>query len=265
MSETSIREYLESHNIYPERNYRSSYGMYLSPIRYERKASFKVDYIKDVFYDFSIQKGGGLKVLKFYMNNGHVVYAKSKTKKINIKLENKIWKIQKVVSEELFRYAFERKIAKQVLDKYCVEIHYGYYERYPLKALGFKNDSEGYEFRFKDSKERKGCLINKDITTYYNSMYSDVCLFEGFMDFFSFKTLYPNFESNYLILNSTSQVKKSFVFLNKHQRIFGFLDLDSEGDRVTGLLNNHYPKKFYDKRSLYKGYGDLNEYLIEKH
>jgi|GEM_PF-5548214 len=85
--------------------------MYLSPLRKEKRASFKVDYTKDVFIDFGLQKGGNLEVLKFYMEKDYVKYPKPKTKNIDIKLENKIWKIQKVTSEELLRYAFEQEVS----------------------------------------------------------------------------------------------------------------------------------------------------------
>lgn len=57
-----IREYLARHDILP-RYERNGYGMYLSPLREERTPSFKVNYQKDLWYDFGIGEGGTLLAL----------------------------------------------------------------------------------------------------------------------------------------------------------------------------------------------------------
>lgn len=57
-----IREYLAHRGILP-RYERNGYGMYLSPLREERTPSFKVNYQKDLWYDFGIGEGGTLLAL----------------------------------------------------------------------------------------------------------------------------------------------------------------------------------------------------------
>ena len=57
-----IREYLARRGILP-RYERNGYGMYLSPLREERTPSFKVNYQKDLWYDFGIGEGGTLLAL----------------------------------------------------------------------------------------------------------------------------------------------------------------------------------------------------------
>lgn len=47
-----IRDYLVKRGIAP-RQENSRYGFYLSPLRDEQDASFKVDYVQNLWYDFA--------------------------------------------------------------------------------------------------------------------------------------------------------------------------------------------------------------------
>ena len=47
----SIRQFLARRGIQPKYE-RNGYGMYLSPLREERTPSFKVDYVRNLWYDF---------------------------------------------------------------------------------------------------------------------------------------------------------------------------------------------------------------------
>ena len=58
----SIRDFLARRGIQPKYE-RNGYGMYLSPLREERTPSFKVNYQKDLWYDFGIGEGGTLLTL----------------------------------------------------------------------------------------------------------------------------------------------------------------------------------------------------------
>ena len=49
----SIRDFLARRGIQPKYE-RSGYGMYLSPLREERTPSFKVDYVRNLWYDFGL-------------------------------------------------------------------------------------------------------------------------------------------------------------------------------------------------------------------
>ena len=53
----SIKEFLSEIGIEPAQN-RGGYGMYNSPLRNENTASFKVDYQKNLWYDFGTSEGG---------------------------------------------------------------------------------------------------------------------------------------------------------------------------------------------------------------
>ena len=55
----SIQNYLAEIGITPKIE-KPGYGMYLSPLREERTASFKVDYQKNLWYDFGADEGGSI-------------------------------------------------------------------------------------------------------------------------------------------------------------------------------------------------------------
>ena len=74
-------------------------------------------------------------------------------------------------------------------------------------GIGFKNDSDGFEIRNSYSKI---CLGKKDMTTIENDSNS-LRIFEGFVDFLSFKNVENYLEkepADYLILNSVSMINK---------------------------------------------------------
>ena len=58
----SIRDFLARRGIQPKYE-RNGYGMYLSPLREERTPSFKVDYVRNLWYDFGLGEGGTLLTL----------------------------------------------------------------------------------------------------------------------------------------------------------------------------------------------------------
>ena len=58
----SIRLFLARRGIQPKYE-RNGYGMYLSPLREERTPSFKVDYVRNLWYDFGSGEGGTLRTL----------------------------------------------------------------------------------------------------------------------------------------------------------------------------------------------------------
>jgi DNA primase len=59
IKQINIQAYLEQMNIYPVKDY-GYYGMYHCPYREDRNASFKVDYSKNIWYDFGTNKGGSI-------------------------------------------------------------------------------------------------------------------------------------------------------------------------------------------------------------
>lgn len=59
----AITEFLQEHGYQPT-SVKGNNWWYLSPLRNELTASFKVDVNKNVWYDFGLGKGGNLRTLK---------------------------------------------------------------------------------------------------------------------------------------------------------------------------------------------------------
>jgi hypothetical protein len=264
MSHSNIKDFLVSKNIHPTKDY-GTYGMYLSPLREEKRASFKVDYQKELFIDYKTKKGGNLAKLRQLLSDVKITSTFiKKTKTINQNLKNCIWNAQKIQDSHLLNYLLKRGISEKVIEKYCLEVDYGYYQKYPRKAVAFINDTDGYELNYNGNvhPKFKGTLLNKNITTFYKNTVKSACVFEGFIDFLSFKTLYPEVtEMNFLILNSTNQLKKGIDFLKKHNNIYCLLDNDIVGNKTTNIILELFPNNSIDKRKFYNKYKDINDYL----
>ncbi len=126
-------------------------------------------------------------------------------------------------------------------------------------AIGFRNDAGGLELR---NHFFKGCIPPKDISLKCNS--SDVCsVFEGFMDYLSAMQL-GIIDSDWLVLNSVSNVEKAVKALQGYERIECFLDNDDAGRRTFQRLHDCFGEKVIDRSALYADYKDLNEFLLSK-
>ena len=240
----------------------------------EKTASFKIDTKINKFYNFSEGVGGNtldmivhyhnfsvseaLKFLNcnilcfpFHQQTNHIVKAKKEYKIIKLKL---------LEHKALIEYLNSRKINIDIAKKYCQEIQYELNSK-KYFAISFKNDKNGYEVR---NKIFKGCLGKKEITTINNN--SDVVsLFESWSDFLSYLTFKKNTPNeDFIILNSTSMVKKVVKLLDKYLEVKVFFDNDRSGDKATEIIKCSNESEFIDNRIHYKLFNDLNEYLINK-
>ncbi|NJB83126.1 toprim domain-containing protein [Wenyingzhuangia aestuarii] len=258
----SIEEYLNKQGIYPAKRY-NTYGMYYSFFHKEKTPSLKVDYKKDVYFDFSTNQGGNLTTLKKLLGDNITNFnniSPPKIKTVNTKLKNQIFRVQNLKNRSLIDYLNERKITKEIYDKYCYEVDYGYYENYPRKAIAFMNNKGGFELR---STQFKGCIYHKSITTIFNQS-DDTYIFEGFIDFLSHKILFPLKNDNYIILNSTNQATKAIDFINQSKNTYCYLDNDEAANICMKYLQENSISKITDMRFTYKDYNDLNDYLMNK-
>ena len=167
------------------------------------------------------------------------------------------------MDQQLLNYLTQRKINLEFAKKFCFQVYYSFNNKKEHYGIGFMNNSGGIDIRnIFSSKYGKICLGKKEITTINNS--SDVVsLFESWSDFLSYLTLkntIPN--KNFILLNSTSLVKKAFELLDNYSKIKLFFDNDSAGDKATEFLIQNIKIKSIDNRVHYKNYKDLNEFLI---
>ena len=71
----------------------------------------------------------------------------------------------------------------------------------------------------------------------------------------------PVRQTNFLVLNSLSFFERSLLLMEKHQSIRLYLDQDEAGRKYTKLALKR-SAHCKDESKLYKGYKDLNDWLI---
>lgn len=274
VNQQDMVNYLSSIGFEPKRISGHQYW-YLSPFRSERTASFKVNRNINGWYDFGEGCGGtlvdfGIRYFncsvydflnQFFLSpaphsSSNKRYSNEEEKGVSIEITN----VKTITSFSLLNYLKERKIDKDVASTFCKEISFcmngkNYY------AIGFQNDSGGYELR---NLFFKGSTHPKDITLIRNSG-NKLMLFEGFFDFLSYQTLIKKTEcvsEDYCILNSLSFLHKTKELIPLYNSSHLFFDRDKSGIKATGelmKLGDHVT----DESDLYKNYKDLNEWLVQ--
>lgn len=166
-----------------------------------------------------------------------------------------IW-VRPLQDAKLLGYLKERGIDTDIAIPNCEEVRYRVHgKRY--YAIGFRNDAGGMELR---NRFFKGCIPPKDISLKRNG--SDGCaIFEGFIDYLSAMQM-GIIASDWLVLNSVSNVEKAVKVLQDYERIECYLDNDEAGRRTFQRLRNSFRDKVIDRSSLYADHKDLNDYLL---
>ena len=224
-SNKTITDFLQEHGHQPT-SVRGNNWWYLSPLRDEHTASFKVDVSKNVWYDFGLGKGGNLRTLAkllLYGNNkwqfsNHVIEPTFPVIR-NLQPNKKAYEaftnviVMELTNHSLLSYLKRRGISETIAVQYCKEIHYtNHGKRY--YAVGFVNRCGGYEIR---NAYFKGCISPKDISIITHD--GDCChVFEGFIDFLSYVELHGNCDA--VVLNSVINVTKALDILNKYHKVY---------------------------------------------
>ena len=273
MREIPIADFLNAMGIHPTKQ-KGNALWYSAPYRMERRPSFKVDINRNVWFDFGIGKGGDIFDLAgefigskdfllraaFIARNGAYPLPIIEHPQRNEEKEpvfNDIW-VRPLQDTRLLGYLEERGINAHVAIPNCEEVRYRVRgKRY--YAIGFRNDAGGLELR---NRIFKGCIPPKDISLKRNG--SDVCaVFEGFMDCLSAMQI-GTIASDWLVLNSVSNVEKALKELGIYRRIECYLDNDDAGRRTLEKLRANFGEKVIDRSSLYVDHKDLNEFLLSK-
>lgn len=248
-----------------------------SPFRNERTASFKVDTQRNVWFDFGIGKGGDIfhlageltgstgfmEQLEFLSGKSGILPLRplQERKKIPRVSGFEDVKVTELSHEALKGYLKERGIDPAIAGRFCKEVAYGIRgKRY--FAIGFMNRSGGYELR---NPMFKGCISPKDIScvSLSGKKQDTCCVFEGFIDFLSALVLRTVEDEDCLVLNSVSNLERSYAVLEGYGKIRCFLDRDRAGITALETLTIHFGNKVTDCSGLYDGFKDLNEYLTK--
>ena len=253
--------------------------MYLSPLRAEKHASFKVNTELNKWYDFGIGRGGNIIALaELFYNSSDVSYlihqiernapssvsgSLPTVKPITPQNSFEHLQVLPITHPALIKYLEERCIDVETARTVCKELHFDTRGKHYF-GIGFPNITGGYEIR---NPFFKGCIAPKDISHFYAEEPKKVCfLFEGFMDFLSFMMLRRKENDglkrqDYLVLNSVSNIQKALEPLSHYENVQCFLDTDEAGRNAYLQLSKELRKPITDASTLYNGYKDLNEYL----
>ena len=274
----SIRAYLAARGIKP-RWERGNRGMYLSPLRKERTASFSVSYDKNLWHDFGTGEGGSIIDLVARMEgcseveaarrlaageHGTLVPIHAEPLIVNELTPSRLTILsdRELTHPALLGYLTGRGIDPTIARTYCREVRYttGGKEYF---AIGFRNDAGGWELR---NPRFKGSSTPKNITTLDNG--SDTTMvFEGFIDFLSYLSLKanPTPAIDTTVLNSVTNLQKAVPFLSHHRVVHAFLDNDDAGRKALARLEESLPStEVIDQSVFYRNYKDLNDYWQEK-
>jgi hypothetical protein len=246
---------------------------YLSPLRDEKTASFKVNRRLNKWYDHGLGKGGNIIDFAILYQDCTVgeflqkfsddfsfhqpILHQAKPQPIEYKIE--ILQEVSISSFALLQYLEQRRIPINIADQFCREVRYKLNDKV-YYGIGFKNDSGGYEIRnpiFKTSSSPK------DITTIINNS-TEASVFEGFFDFLSFIAIHNGqvkVESDYLVLNSLAFFEKARAFMEQHEKIRLYLDRDTAGQKCSQYALS-LSKKYLDESMLYKQHKDFNAWIM---
>ena len=244
---------------------------FLSPLRSETQASFKVSLKLNRWYDFGIGEGGNIIDLVCLLSNCSVgealqflsdelpVFSFQGTITDTSEKEcgNTIIQVKPITKSYLKKYVRSRGISLEVARSYCKEVWYecrgkSYY------GIGLQNKDGGWELRslyFKTSSSPKSY-------TYLQNENDNLVVCEGMFDLLSIAEIYPEVlnGSDIIVLNSLSFLQQITRYFNNYTSVDLFLDNDQAGKKNAKKLFQYYPH-LKDQSNRYKNYKDLNEKL----
>ena len=133
-------------------------------------------------------------------------------------------RVEPLKHNALIKYLGSRNIPQDIGMKYCKEVHYTVGER-RFFGLCFMNILGGMEIRSASFKGCHGVKAPSVIQVSKERRTPACCVFEGFMDFLSYMTLWERGDESIvqdvpcdcIVTNSTSLVRKGYTFaLRKH-------------------------------------------------
>lgn len=271
IKQISIRTYLSRRGILPARE-NARCGFYLSPLRSEHTPSFKVDYAQNLWYDHGTGEGGSIIDLVMrlercdFMQSVQSLGSDERIPTLTVAADSatptvpalRIRSDSSLQHPALMGYLKERGIDPAIAAEHCREVRYAVGDK-TYFAIGFRNDTEGWELR---SERFKGSSTPKNITTIDNGS-GTIMVFEGFMDFLSYLTLKENAlpTCNTAVLNSVVNLPKALPFLERHAVIHTFLDNDEAGRKATAEIIRRCPRSQVIEQAFYRDHKDVNDYL----
>lgn len=288
-NEISIPGFLSCKGINPAKASGNSLW-YCSPLRNEQTPSFKVDTVKNVWYDYGTGTGGRLVDLvcgmyKVSVPGALITLSGAVIQNTPLSFSDQqsihdhettieIKHVQSLQNKALVQYLDMRKIPFKIASRFVEEV---YYNTYPgqLKsyfAIAFRNDQDGFELRngiktknfpdgFKGSSSPKaistiGCTANG----------STVNVFEGFMDFLSALTWFNTYAptSDTIVLNGVGFLDRFIDLMPGYTKINLWLDNDRAGKEAAKRIQELRPDAVNRSLLLFPKNKDFNDFINSK-
>ena len=282
IKQQSIVDYLQQQGHSPQ-HIRGNAYWYCSPLRNEQTASFKVNTERNQWYDFATGRHGDIIDLVCILQHCSIAEAmKHLSSASNISAVNsstriassfsfggtsipatspahhmELISVKPITHPKLLQYLAERGLKKSDVFSFLWEISYKTSNK-TFFALGFANDAGGWELR---NPYFKGCMAPKSISTIKGKDGQRLQIFEGFMDFLSWRKLHPEIDVDSIVLNSLALLPKVIPLIIGYTSIECFLDNDEAGRKAFELLKRSCPR-IIDGSVHYQAHKDLNEWLV---
>jgi 5S rRNA maturation endonuclease (ribonuclease M5) len=267
----SIVKTLASFGHFPSRTTEKE-AWFLSPLRSETQASFKVSLLLNKWYDHGLGRGGNgldlIVAMKKCSVKEALAYLSTKEKDFFffqqpiLKKENsptiEIIETKTIQHLALKQYLKTRTISIKIAQLYCKEVNFRIKDK-SCFSIGLQNKGGGWELRnkyFKISSSPKSY-------TYLKNNADRLIIMEGMFDLLSMAELYPNQleSSDVIVLNSLSFLQAVSELFENYKNVELYLDHDEPGRIYSKELTDRY-SNVKDKSKCYIGYKDLNEQLI---
>ena len=282
IKQQSIVDYLLQQGYSPQ-HIRGNAYWYCSPLRNEQTASFKVNAERNQWYDFATGEHGDIidlvcilqhcsiaEAMKHLSSASNTFAVRSSTRATpsfsfggtSIPAappahHMELVSVKPITHPKLLQNLAETGLKKSDVFSFLWEISYKTSDK-TFFALGFANDAGGWELR---NPYFKGCMSPKSIRTIKVKDGQQLQIFEGFMDFLSWRKLHPEINADSIVLNSLALLPKIIPLLTSYTSIECFLDNDVAGRKAFDQLKCSCPR-IIDGSVRYQAHKDLNEWLV---
>lgn len=125
-------------------------------------------------------------------------------------------------------------------------------------AAGWLNESGGWEVR---NKYFKGCLGRKAIT-FLPGHPKSVAVFEGFINYLSWRTENPDATQSIIVLNTLALLNSGLAKAKEFSSVDIYFDRDQAGFGATKELARALPYAT-DRAKCYEGFNDYNDKIVD--
>lgn len=126
-------------------------------------------------------------------------------------------------------------------------------------AAGWPNENDGWEVR---NKYFQGCLGHKGLS-FIEGHEDELVVFEGYMDYLSWKFENEDAVPSVLVLNSLSLLPAGINRARKFEYIETYFDRDKAGLKASCDFKAALPMA-KDRSNIYLGFKDYNEKLMDE-